>query len=132
MSFLERACFSCFLKRGNAYQSILHCCYVKLWAITLFLHLYVNRVFPFEWVSGRFVEAVSKQRWTTRDRTSMGRYSQSFPRQKWRSVPAEMGEGRESGIGQRTMDERGKSMKPNSYSLFFRKDRFTNFCLALP
>lgn len=27
-----------------------------------------------------------------------------------------MGKGRESGISQRPMDERGKSMKPNSYS----------------
>lgn len=116
--FVKISCIACEVL--SYHLTALHCSYLCV--------IYV----PFGWVSGRSVEAASKQCRAAWDRTSMGCHSWPFPRQKWRSVSAKMGEGRESGIGQRTMDKRGKLMKLNSYLVFISKDEFTHFLFCIP
>lgn len=57
--------------------------------------------------AGRFIEAVSEQRGTAERWFAMGHHSRPVSRSERCAVPTEMGEGREPGVGQGSVDEGG-------------------------
>jgi len=67
----------------------------------------VNTPIVFMFHTGCFIEAISKQCGTARHWSTMGRYSQPFSRQKRCPVSAKMGEGREPGASEGSVDEGG-------------------------